>query len=212
MTISGRIFGYDPGGNNCHGVALLNIDNGKVYEVNIQTFSTAEQVIRYLEDCGPIIGLGVDTLTCWSTGESGWRPADRWLRGQYSEVRNSIVTPNGLYGAMALNGMAVLFLARNINRELFITETHPKVLYWSLTQQRYSYKNHRDEMDRWLSGLLGKPLKTNNAHEWDAAFSAYAAFKSLTQGWTTDLHDLPKGNDERIVYPCGAKTFFVWPE
>jgi hypothetical protein len=63
------------------------------------------------------------------------------------------------YGAMALSGMAVLLAARNINRELFITETHPKILYWSLIQQRYDYETI--EM-KWIDGypcFWESPLK-----------------------------------------------------
>jgi hypothetical protein len=157
-----------------------------------------------------LIGIGVDTLTCWSTGESGWRPADRWLREKYKEVRNSVVPPNGLRCSMALNGMVVLLSARDRNLDLFITETHPKVLFWSLTRQKYNY-DQNDGMNRWLSGYLGQPIKTANENEWDAAFSAYAAFQSLTRVWTRDLHQLPKKDGESIVYPCGV-TFFVWPE
>ena len=210
MTISGKIVGYDPGGNKRHGVALLLIDNGKIVGVETKTFITAEQVISFLNDCGHLVGLGVDTLTCWSTGESGWRPADRWLREKYREVRNSVVTPNGLYGAMVLNGMLVLLSARDRNMGFFITETHPKVLFWSLTKKRYNY-DQKDEMDRCISDYLGQSVKTANEHEWDAAFSAYAAFQSLTRAWTRDLHQLPKKNGESIIYPCGV-TFFFWPE
>jgi hypothetical protein len=47
MTVSGTIFGYDPGGNQCHGVALLSIDNGKIDKLETKTFITAEQVLRF---------------------------------------------------------------------------------------------------------------------------------------------------------------------
>jgi hypothetical protein len=66
------------------------------------------QVIEYIEALGSIDALGVDTMTCWSTGRGGWRPADRWLRERYTDVRNSVMTPNGLAGSMGLNGKCAL--------------------------------------------------------------------------------------------------------
>lgn len=210
MIVSGTIVGYDPGGNKRHGVALLLMNNEIIDGIETKTFNTAAEVIRFFKDCKQLIGLGVDTLTCWSTGQSGWRPADRWLREEYKNVRNSVVSPNGLYCSMALNGMIVLLSVRDKNRDIFITETHPKVLYYHLTKQKYNYDKN-GKMDRWLSDHLGQPLKTANEDEWDAAFSAYAAFQSLTRAWERDLHQLPTNNNESIVYPCGI-TFFFWPE
>jgi len=46
-----------------------------------RTCNSTEEVVTYFESLPAIDGIGVDTLTCWSTGGGGWRPADRWLRG-----------------------------------------------------------------------------------------------------------------------------------
>jgi hypothetical protein len=105
-----------------------------------------------------VSALGVDTLTCWSTGPGGWRSADRWLRQQYPAVRNSVVTPNGLFGSMGLNGMAVLISARKRFDNLFITETHPKVLYWQITRARYDYFAYRGQMDQVLASRQQLPI------------------------------------------------------
>jgi len=211
-SISGQILGYDPGGNNRHGVALLSVDEGKICEVHLlKTFRTLEQVVRTIEKFWPFVGLGIDTLTCWSTGKSGWRPADHWLRNNYPEVMNSIVAPNALRGSMALNGMSVITLVRKLSSDLFITETHPKVLFWCLTRQRHDYVNLKKRMDKNLVDFLGNHIETANEHEWDAALSAYAAFKSITRGWTRDLHKLPIRDDERLLFPCGQTCFF-WPD
>ena len=210
-SISGLILGYDPGGNNNHGVILLSVDEGKIREVHLlKAFKTLEQVIRTIEKCWPLLGIGIDTLTCWSTSESGWRPADRWLRHNYPEVINSVVPPNALRGSMALNGMAIIALVRKLNIDLFITETHPKVMFWALTRQRYDYVNLRKSMDKLLMEFLGIHIETANDNELDAALSAYAAFKSITGAWTKDLHKLSTIEDERLVFPCGQTCFF-WP-
>ena len=66
---------------------------------------------------------------CWSTGRCGWRPADRWLRGQYPRVANSVVSPNSLFGSMALNGAACVHQLAAQWPDAMISETHPKVGY-----------------------------------------------------------------------------------
>ena len=45
---------------------------------------------------------GIDTLLYWETGKSGWRSADRLLRQAYPAVEKSVISPNALYGAMAI--------------------------------------------------------------------------------------------------------------
>jgi hypothetical protein len=51
-------------------------------------------------------------------------------------VRNSVMTPNGLAGSMGLNGMSVLIAARRRYPDVTVVETHPKVLYWALANKR----------------------------------------------------------------------------
>lgn len=133
----GVIVGYDPGGNGRHGLAILLVRDGAPVELETLTLETAEDVASRLESLGVLIGLGVDTLTCWSTGPSGWRPADRWLRHRYPEVENSVASPNSLLGSMGLGGMAVLIATRQTHTSTTVTETHPKVLCWHLLGKKY---------------------------------------------------------------------------
>jgi hypothetical protein len=122
-----------------------------------------------------------------------------------------VVTPNGLFGSMGLNGMAVLLAARTAHPDLLITETHPKVLCHELSEDKYDYKNHKSAMDMTLSRVLGVTIEPANDHEWDAALSAFAAFKGAMGHWTRDLHSLPLQQNERLVQPCG-ETHYFWPE
>ncbi len=158
-----------------------------------------------------MLGLGVDSLTCWSTGPSGWRPADLWLREQYPEIRNSIISPNGLFGSMGLNGMATLVCVRKVHPDLYITETHPKVLYWHLTRDKYDYTSRKTLMDGWMGTCLGLTIEPANEHEWDAAISALAVLESLREEWTRDLHALEGSAEDRLVQPCG-RTHYFWPD
>jgi len=208
--LTGVIVGYDPGGNGAHGIAELSVRGGQPVALATRTLQTAEVVIRLLEDLPPIVAFGVDTLTCWGTGYSALRPADRWLRKHYVAVQNRIVAPNGLYGAMGLNGMAVLMAVKLKFPNVLITETHPKVLYWHLSGQMYDYKNGKVSMDQMLSNFLELDVTPANEHEWDAALSTHAALKGATGQWRLDLHSHQTMNGECIVSPCG-KTHYFWP-
>jgi len=211
MRITGTIIGYDPGGNGDHGLTRLVLANGLIREATTDTLDNAEQVIATAQEQGSLVAIGVDTLTCWSTRTSGWRPADCWLRQKYKEVQKSIVPPNGLRGSMALNGMAVLVSLRERQPELFITETHPKVLFWFLKREKYDYEKKKALMDDTLITNLGVRISPANDHEWDSAISAFAALRSVKGEWKHDLHERPMTDEGRLVSPCGT-THYFWPE
>ncbi len=211
--INGIIAGYDPGGNGRHGFALLRILDGKPVSISIKTLSNSEAVINEIRTYA-ILGLGADTLSCWCTGSGGWRPADIWLRKRYPAVRNRVMSPNTLSGSMCINGMSVLIEAANTASGITLSETHPKVLYYALTQKKYDKYDDDEqhaEMDSFLSKKLGGlNVRTSNDHEWDAAISAYALMMGITGIWTYDLHKLQPEDNGRIVQPCG-KTSYYWP-
>lgn len=214
MSISGHIAGYDPGGNDKHGLAIGKYEDGHCISIEIDTLPYAESVIDRLLSVPGLLALGVDTLVCWSTGRSGDRPADKWLRSHYSGVRNSIQSPNSLYGAMALSGASVI---SSLNRErpgLHITETHPKVLYYALSGEKYD-ATVPDNMKRSLSEWLGCETDIRNEHQFDAAISVYAAYKGLRGDWTRDLFDDKESGGEdtalRLICPAGTAHYW-WPE
>lgn len=112
---------------------------------------------------------------------------------------------------MGINGMAVLIEVAKALPAITVSETHPKVLYYALTGQKYDYDGISDDMDRFLSDELGGlNLETANDHEWDAAVSAYAVLMGITGTWKHDLHRLPMEDNCRMIDPCG-KTFYYWP-
>ena len=130
--------GYDPGGGGAHGVAAIDGNN-----VVCDTLLTAQSAIDWFsERCRDRdnIVLGVDTLTLWSSGPSGWRPADRALRAAYPDVVNSVTASNSLYGAMPINGAVVMRVLGEVMKNFTITETHPKVLYFAMTGDLYNYE------------------------------------------------------------------------
>ena len=154
--MTGTVVGYDPGGNGNHGFARATVRDGDIVCVTTKTLQTAKDVVRSILEIESLLGLGIDTLTCWSAGRSGWRPADRWLRQQFLAVKPAIVAPNSLFGAMSVNGMAVQVTVRQALPDIFVTETHPKVLYYARCKQRYDYSgSNASAMNACLSCWLG---------------------------------------------------------
>ncbi|MCM8626960.1 DUF429 domain-containing protein [Accumulibacter sp.] len=204
-------FGYDPGGNDRHGVAALDVQGGKPVSVTTALVGTAEMAIQWFSArAGSPVAIGVDTLTCWSTGPAGWRPADRWLRENCPQVGQSVAAPNSLYGSMSLNGMMVLLALRGMAPQVMITETHPKVMHWYLWGEAYDFVARRSVMVEALAKELGLDLALESDHEWDAALSALAAFRGSSGQWQRNLHAIAPDKDERLVMPCGVTKYF-WP-
>lgn len=201
---SGIVLGYDPGGNGNHGLAVLDMREGEIASIETATLQTVSQIVERAEKIGDIVALGIDAMTCLAIGDSGWRPADRWLRNKYPAVVNSVISPNSIYGSMALNGIALMVLLKQKSPNLVITEAHPKVLFYHLFQREVDYANILG------SGLLKQfPSGYNpkGEHEIDASLSALAAVMGITGQWTHNLHS--EGQDQ-LVRPCG-ETFFYWP-
>lgn len=213
MAISGFIAGYDPGGNGNHGVACLKVENNVPKVIKFTTVQNVNEAIRWLQSHKSLMAIGIDTLTILSTGRSGWRPADRWLRHKYPDVINSVVSPNSLHGSMTLSGLAVVHELRRARAfaQIAIIESHPKVLYYALCKRRYDFVNDADGMNERLGKWLSLPANTQSDHEWDAAISAYAAYRSLTKKWTHDLHALTVQDNESLVNIVGDTNFY-WPE
>ncbi len=210
MTVSGTIVGYDPGGNNAHGLAVVSCKDGEIEEIQVSTHPTTYSILSEIFSLHNVIAIGIDTLTCWSSGPSGWRPADRWLKNKYPSITNSVVSANSLFGSMGLNGMSVLIKLREAFPRLSISETHPKVLYFQLAKKKYNYMDCHEEMDKFLSSLIGQNISTTNDHEWDALISVYAMLCGALSIWTNDLHTIDTEADEELITPCGSTNYW-WP-
>lgn len=210
MSLTGKIVGYDPGGNGNHGVATLMVDEGRPIQLSFATVRSAQAAFDWLTIGDIPSAAGIDTLTVLSTGDSGWRPADRWLRGQYPQVQNSVVNPNYLQGAMALNGLAVMISLRGASEDIVVSETHPKVLYHRLSGFQYGYQVNRVRMNELLGQWIGLAVRTTCDHEWDAVISCFAVLQGITGRWVTDLHQLPAVPGEKLVQP-GGPSHYYWP-
>lgn len=205
--------GYDPGGNNAHGVATLVVSpTGVVTSAGTHLFATAANAAAYFANAlaqGDVGGIGVDTLTEWCLGRSGWRPADQWLRSTYPRVAGSVASPNGLRGSMCLNGLGVVNDLRVHSPGLVVSETHPKALYFAISGNKYYWPSSAHAMRTWLCRqLAGVQCVLNTEHEFDALLSAWACMQGVLGRWTQDLHTLPATTT--IVRPVGS-THYYWP-
>jgi hypothetical protein len=106
--------------------------------------------------------------------------------------------------------MSVMSELRQKDSNIRITETHPKVLYFELSGEKYDYKTDSHKMDSLLSELLGVQINTSNDHEWDAVVSIYAAIMGYSEQWPTNLHALPLEETERLIKPAGDSEYW-WP-
>lgn len=219
---SAYVVGYDPGGNRKHGLALLRVEEEagrwKPAALESTLAPCLADAVAWVEGrCGArrIVAAGVDTLTEWSSGLSGWRAADLWLRREYPEVTGSIIAPAALRGGMVVSGAGfLLLLADRFNADrTAVTEAHPKVAYFALTRRRDAWEHEREGMAAWLAAELTVALPggfgDGEDHVFDAAVGALAALRGLNGDWTRDLHALPHGDAVPVRF-CGA-THYWWP-
>ncbi len=205
------ILGYDPGGNGAHGVAALSVDD--LYtptEMVVETKRTVDAAIGWFSQFVDVAGIGIDTLTQWATGQSGWRPADLWLRNHYPSVVLSVAAPNSLRGSMVIGGIVVKSWFHSRNPKALISETHPKVLYFALSKQEYDWKHSSRKMLGFLSEQLGISVEARDEHQFDSAMSCYAVFQYLRGHWKRNLHADPASTCESSVEPFG-ESIYAWP-
>lgn len=191
----------------------------------VSTADTLKDAVAWFEErsrAQRIVAAGADTLTEWNSERAGWRPADLWLRQRYPAVRNGIIAPAALRGAMTLNGAGFLMLFRERFEDdsTVVTEAHPKVCFYALPgadlEQRRTWDAHQAEMADWLIGQIGvgvvEDILAGKAdHRFDAGMCALAALRGLNGEWTLDLHDLPGADYSGRVRFCG-KTHYWWPQ
>jgi hypothetical protein len=203
ITTEGDYLGFDPGGDNRFGVALLAGDR-----VKASTVSTVDDAVRWaIDECGSRrpIAAGLDTLLHWATTKSGWRPCDYRLRREYPCTQNSVIAPNSLYGAMAIGGIALALRLRETWPELDLNETHPKVLLHAHWQERYTSKTVKATIQR-FADRVGIECAFQGEHEFDAVLSAWATREGLVGGWKDIV-----GDNAALLFPAGPARY-LWPE
>jgi hypothetical protein len=205
MTVANYL-GFDPGGQT--GVALLTIEDG-LLRCLTDCVNSVDDALKWsshkLLDHAPS-AAGIDTFLFWEASRCGWRSADIWLKSQYPQVQDSVFCSNSARGSMAVQGMALAVLARKRWPHIELIETHPKVLYRAWSGQKYDWPSN---MREWLIAQMDLAPETviSNEHCWDAALSAWAAYKGYTRCWNRDLRAL----SDAPIEPAGSCAYW-WPE
>jgi len=175
---NGVWIGADPGGKRKFGVAALSPDG----DVEATRFSCAREAVAWVagfED--DVLGVGVDAPLWWSSGISGARNADEWLRDRYPGARNSGRLINSVVGGVLIQGFLFAAELRQRVPELPVTEAHPKLL---LHARRQDFGMLARE-----SGLSGDPriISETNDDRRDAVIAALAAREGFSGKWTRNL-------------------------
>ncbi len=171
--------GVDPGGKKNFGVAVLHSD-GSAYTCCVNCADEAVDVIRQRVQSPPA-GVGVDVPLWWSSGLSGERLADRWLRDEYGLPYEQVQAANSLRGAALVQGAMFVQRVRELFPGVPVTETHPKALLAALgMKDGGAFRRHFSVR---LNAVEGPD------HERDAMVSAVAAREGFEGRWGNDLSD-----------------------
>lgn len=187
-------FGADPGGQVSFGVAVLRGDG---------SFDTA--LVRYADEALDWVkqepqAAGIDAPLWWSSGRSGDRKADCFLRTQYQIHAGTVQTPNSLRGAVLVQGTMLALRLRQRFPRVTITETHPKALLIALGLSR------QDILRRFnLHGNLPA-----SEHEQDALVSAVVAREGSTNTWCDLAQDRFPSEQDPAKIEAGPIRYW-WP-
>ena len=203
--------GYAPGGSaratSKSGVSIIRSSAGAIRSETGSVACVDEAMDWYydrLRQDTPS-AIGIDVLMFWETSRCGWRGADRWLRATYSPIMRSVLPSNSVQGAAAIQGMALAVSLRKDWPGIILTETHPRVLYYAVTGNRYEWS---PKVAQWLLDSVGSEggasIQTQN--EWSALTSAWTAMMGHSGTWNHDLRQYSKS----AVEPAGPVIFW-WP-
>jgi predicted nuclease with RNAse H fold len=188
--------GADPGGKNRFGVAVLYEDG----TFDTWCVSCADDALKYISTAS--MGLGIDSPLWWSSGLSGDRLADQWLRKTHKIPGGTVQAANSLRGAAIVQGHMLIARARTLYPSLQITEAHPKAIIMAL------------KLDSWQSIANKFALKGQNPpteHERDAVLAAIAAREGFSGRWKRDLGTDRSASEQNPAELWFGKIHYWWP-
>lgn len=163
--------GVDTGGKVAFGFAILDDDG----HFSADCFSCASEAIKHLSERPT--GIGIDAPMWWSSGPSGDRRADKWIRKQYQIRAGTVQSINSLRGACVVQAALFAERARQLFPSVPITEAHPKAVLLAFGYPTWSE----------FCSALGVNGTAKNKHEQDAVVSAVAAREGFQGRWPIDL-------------------------
>lgn len=193
--------GADPGGAGNFGVAILKAD-GSAHTCRVDHADEALRVVLEHVAMTPA-GVGVDAPLWWSSGRSGLRCADVWIRKQHPFFAPDVLAVNSLRGAVLAQGLMFVQRLRERFPNVPVTETHPKAVLNALS---------RDEWDAFFEELeTTATLDDEIDHERDAMISAIAARESFQGRWIRDLSQNRGASEQNPGQYWLAPVHYFWP-
>jgi len=192
--------GADPGGRGNFGIAILTDDG----QSRASCVDHADQAVAFVREHidGTPSGLGVDAPLWWSSGHSGDRQADLWLRQQYKLSYGQVQGANSLRGAALVQGAMFVQRMREAYPALPATESHPKALLSALTQGDWEAFARR----------FGLKLADGLDHERDALIAAVSASEGFEGRWPRDLSAERLSCEQDPQSYWLAPIHYFWPE
>lgn len=201
MSRRGASFvGADPGGEGKFGIAILSAEH-QTRSVSVNCADEAIAFVREHLDQAPI-GVGVDAPLWWSSGRSGDRHADQWLRKRYKLQGGEVQASNSLRGAALTQGAMFVQRVREIFPAVPVTESHPKALLRAIAGNSWF-----TFADRFHVNAI-----PSSEHARDAIVAAVAAREAFEGRWPHDLGAtrLPSEQDPQKYWL--APVHYFWPE
>jgi predicted nuclease with RNAse H fold len=192
--------GADPGGAGCFGICLLYAD-GSVTTANVDCADDAVTFVRGRLQNTPD-GAAVDAPLWWSSGRSGDRCADRWLRERYGLTGGEVQAANSLRGAALVQGVMFVTRMREHYPDLPVTESHPKALL------KVCYGGNWNRFAR----RFGVRWDAVGEHARDAIVAAVAAREGFGGRWPNDLSERRLAGEQDPKSYWLAPINYFWPE
>jgi predicted nuclease with RNAse H fold len=200
MSASTVWIGADPGGAGHFGVCLLYGDR----RVAVANADCADEAVAFVrkhlqrEPCG----AGVDSPLWWSSGRSGDRYVDQWLRNRYRLSGGQVQAANSLRGAALVQGVMFVARMRETYPSLRVTESHPKALL------KACYDNSWNT----FAAHHGVQWEVTTEDARDAIIAAVAAREGFSGHWQNDLAEIrDAGEQDPKKYWLGPVSYF-WPD
>ena len=196
--------GADPGGALNFGIAVVTSDGGCT-SLTVNYVDEAIEAVR--SRVGTTLGgVGVDAPLWWSSGPSGLRRADSWIRERYGLHSRHVQAVNSMWGSVLAQGMMFVTRIRDAFPGVSVTETHPKAMLVESLRGKWieAYQACRPDVT-----LDSKP-----DHRRDAIVSAVAAREGFEGRWRRDLTKDParwQSEQDPSRHWLGPVHYF-WPE
>lgn len=192
--------GADPGGRDNFGVAIVESDG----TATTWCVSFADEAVDVVAEhlSSEIGGAGVDAPLWWSSGQSGGRRADQWLRDTHGLSGGQVQSTNSLRGAALVQGVMFVQRLRERCGTVNVTEAHPKAVMRALGHTWFEFRRRF---------AIATNVDDARTHERDAIIAAVSAREGFEGRWTRDLSiERTKGEQD----PKGfwlAPIHYFWP-